>query len=137
MVDIQANTFICLKSSIKKSTCHWRKFYRWLSLLIIINLFSKRNGLQGWLYYWSLYPSEKNLPAEKRYIDEWDWYSIQKHVETGPKVSCFAGFCHHHLTTINAYTPVYCYSSFESVTNTSVRMIASCRKDKVLLSRHK
>ena len=45
--------------------------------LIIIKWFSKRNGLQGWLYCWFLLTRlKKILPAEKRYAVEWDYYSL-------------------------------------------------------------
>ena len=64
---------------------------------------------------------------------------IAKHVikETGPKVGFFAGFCHHHLTTMRAQTYVYRYPLFASGTKTGLRVIALCRKDRVLLSKHK
>ena len=45
------------------------------------------------------------------------------------KFGCFAGFCHHHLTTMSAHTHVYRYPLFESGTKTGLRMIALCRKD--------
>ena len=72
MVHIQANTSICAKSSIK-STCHWRKLYQWLSLLIIILKEMAYNG--GYIVDF-FNPPKKNLPAEKCYTDEWDCYSI-------------------------------------------------------------
>ena len=50
--------------------------------------------------------------------------------ETGPKVDCFAGFCHHHLTTMSAQTHAYHYSLFESRMKTGFKMIALCRKIK-------
>ena len=34
--------------------------------------------------------------------------------KTAPKVSCFAGFCHHCLITMSAHTLAYCYPLFES-----------------------
>ena len=34
--------------------------------------------------------------------------------ETGQKVSYFAGFFYHRLTTMNTHLQVYCYSLFES-----------------------
>ena len=34
--------------------------------------------------------------------------------ETGPQVGCFAGFCHHHSTTMNAHMHAYRYTLFES-----------------------
>ena len=127
MVHIQANMFVCAKSSIKKNTYHWRKLYRWLSLLIIIKPFSKRNSLQGWLYHWFFNSPEKKLPAEKRYTNEWDCFSIYKHViKKGPKVYCFAGFCHHHLTTMSVHMDAYCYPLFESGTEISLRTIVLC-----------
>ena len=55
----------------------------------------------------------------------------------GPKVGCFAGFCHHSLMTMNAQMLLYCYPLLENATKTGFRMMASCRKDKVLLSKHK
>ena len=84
-------------------------------------------------------PPEKNLPAEKYYTNELDCYSIQKHVikEMGPKVICFAGFCHHRLMTVNAHMHMYRYPLFESGMKTGLRTIALCRKDGVLLSKHK
>ena len=108
-------------------------------MLIIIKWFSKRNGLQGWLYCCFFNPPEKTLPAEKLHTDEWDYYSLQKHIikETGPKVGYFAGFCHHHLTTMSAHTHAYRYPLVESTTKTGLRAIALCRKDRVLLSKHK
>ena len=83
--------------------------------------------------------SEKNIPAGKRYTNEWDCFSIQKHVikETGPKVGCFAGFCDHRLTTINAHMHAYCYPLFGSGIKAGLRAITLCRKDRVLLSKHK
>ena len=45
----------------------------------------------------------------------WDQdYTTKFMKETGPKVGCFAGFCHHRSTTMSAHTHVYCYSLFES-----------------------
>ena len=44
---------------------------------------------------------EENLPARKRYTDGWDCYSIYLNKEAGPKIGCFAGFCHHRLTSMN------------------------------------
>ena len=55
----------------------------------------------------------------------------------GPKAGCFAGFCHHYLTTMSAQTHAYCYPLFESGTKTGLRAIVLCRKDRVLLSKHK
>ena len=55
----------------------------------------------------------------------------------GPKVGCFAGFCHHRLTTISAQTHAYRYPLFESGTKIGLRAIVLCRKDRVLLSKHK
>ena len=57
--------------------------------------------------------------------------------ETGPKVGCFAVFCHHHLTTMCAHTHAYHYPLVESRMKTGLRVIALCRKDSVLLSKHK
>ena len=64
----------------------------------------------------SLTRMKKYLPAEKCYTDEWDYYSIyKKHVikETGRKVGCFAGFCHHCLTAMSAQAHAYRYPLFE------------------------
>ena len=55
----------------------------------------------------------------------------------GPKVGCFAGFCHHRLMTMSAQTHAYHYPLFESGTKTGLRAIVLCRKDRVLLSKHK
>ena len=55
----------------------------------------------------------------------------------GPKVGCFAGFCHHHLTTMSAHTHVYRYPLVESGMKTGLRAITLCRKDRILLSKHK
>ena len=76
------------------------------------------------------------MPPEKRNTDKWDCYSIHKHVikETGSKVGLVAGFCHHHLMTMSAHTHAYHYPLFESG---GLRMITLCRKDRVLLSKHK
>ena len=82
---------------------------------------------------------ENNLRTERHYTDEWDCYSIQKHVikETGPKVSYFAGFWYHPLMTMSAQAHAYRYPLFESGMKTGLRVIAVCRKDRVLLSKHK
>ena len=87
----------------------------------------------------SFNPPEENLPAEKCYTVEWDYYSLWKHVikETGPKVGCFAGFCHHHLMATSADTHAYRYLLVENGMKTGLRSIALCRKDRVLLSKHK
>ena len=55
--------------------------------------------------------------------------------ETGPKVGCFAGFCHHCLMTMSAQMHAYHYPLFESGMKTGLRAIALCRKDRVLLSK--
>ena len=55
----------------------------------------------------------------------------------GPKVGCFAGFCHHCLTAMSVHTHVYRYSLVESGTKTGLRVIALCRKNRVILSKHK
>ena len=34
--------------------------------------------------------------------------------ETGPKVGCFAGFCHHHWATTSEHTHVYHSPLFDS-----------------------
>ena len=54
-----------------------------------------------------------------------------------PEVGCFSGFCHHRLTTMSAHTYAFCYPLVESGTKTGLRSIALCRKDRVLLSKHK
>ena len=84
-------------------------------------------------------PPEENLPAEKCYIVEWDYYSLQRHAikEMGPKVGFFAGFCHRCLMAMSAHTRAYRYPLVESRTKTGLRTIALCRKDRVLLSKHK
>ena len=82
---------------------------------------------------------EQNLPVEKCYTVEWDYYSLLKHVikETGLKVGCFAGFCHHHLTAMSSHVHAYRYPLVESGTKIGLRVIALRRKDRVLLSKHK
>ena len=84
-------------------------------------------------------PPEENLPVEKCYTVEWDYYSLLKHVikETGSKVGCFAGCCHHCLTAMSADTHAYRYPLVESGTKIGLRAIALCKKDRVLLSKHK
>ena len=84
-------------------------------------------------------PPEENLPVEKHCTVEWDYYSLLKHVtkETGPKVGCSAGFCHHRLTAMSANMHVYHYPLVENGTKTGLRAIALRRKDRVLLSKHK
>ena len=57
--------------------------------------------------------------------------------ETGPKVGCFAGFCHHRFIAMSARTHAYHYPLVESGTKTGLRAIALCRKDRVLLSKDK
>ena len=83
--------------------------------------------------------AEENLSAEKRYTVEWDYYSIYKHVikEMGPKVCCFAGFCHHCLTTMSAHAHAYRYPLVENGMKGGLRVITLCRKDGVLLSKYK
>ena len=51
-------------------------------------------------------------------------------LETGPKVGCFVGFCHH----FNDHECVYACVLLESGTKTGLRMIALCRKDRGLLT---
>ena len=82
---------------------------------------------------------EQNLPAEKCCTNEWNCFSIEKHVikETVPKVGCFAGFYDHHLMNMSAHMHAYHYPLFETGTKTDLRMIDLCRKDRVLLSKHK
>ena len=46
--------------------------------------------------------------------------------ETGPKVECFAGFCHHRLVTTSKHTHVYCYFSLESRMKTGLWTNALC-----------
>ena len=53
------------------------------------------------------------------------------------KFGCFTGFCHHRLTTMSAHTHAYRYPLVESGRKTGLRAIALCRKDRVLLSKHK
>ena len=55
----------------------------------------------------------------------------------GPKVGCFAGFCHYRLMTMSAHTHAYHYPLVESGTKTGLRAITLCGKDRVLLSKHK
>ena len=57
--------------------------------------------------------------------------------ETGPKVGCFAGFCHHRLMAMSSHTHAYRYPLVESGTKIGLRAIALRRKDRVLLSKHK
>ena len=49
--------------------------------------------------------------------------------ETGLKVGCFAGFCHHCLAITSAHMYAYHYSLFESDMKTGLWTIALCRKD--------
>ena len=55
----------------------------------------------------------------------------------GPKVGCFAGFCHHRLTAMSLHTHAYHYPLVESGTKIGLRAITLRRKDRVLLSKHK
>ena len=64
---IQVNMFIYAKSSINKSSCHLRKLYQWLSLLIIINCFLKEISYKGGYIIGFFNPPEKN-PAENRHM---------------------------------------------------------------------
>ena len=84
-------------------------------------------------------PPEQNLPVEKHYSVEWDYYSLLKHVikETGPKVGCFTDFCHHRLMAMSSHTHAYRYPLVESGTNIGLRAITLHRQDSVLLSKHK
>ena len=52
----------------------------------------------------------------------------------GSVVGYFAGFCHHCLATMSAYTDVYHYPLFESG---GLWTITLCRKGMSLLSKHK
>ena len=56
----------------------------------------------------------EKLAIKKCYTNEWDWYSIQKHVikGMGPKVGCFTNLCHHHLITMSVHMHVYHYPLF-------------------------
>ena len=57
-----------------------------------------------------------------------------------PKIGCFASFCHHCLIAMSAHIRsmhVYHHSLFESGMKTGLRMITLCKKDRVLLSKHK
>ena len=47
--------------------------------------------------------------------------------ETGSKVGCFGGFCHHPVTTTSAHA--FHYPLFKCETKTNPRTIALCRKD--------
>ena len=138
MMDIQANTFVYAKSSIKKSSWHWIKLYRWISLLIIIKPFYKRNSLQGWYIAGFINHLKKLANRKKLY----QWIGLLFNIEIRykrnlPKSWLFAGFCHHHLMTMSAYAHAYHYTFFESGTKTGLRTIALCRKVRVLLSKHK
>ena len=84
-------------------------------------------------------PPEQNLPVEKCYTVELDYYSLLKHVikETGLKVGCFAGFCHHRLMAMSSHTHAYRYPLVESGMKIGLKAIALHRKDRVLLSEHK
>ena len=64
---------VCLREMFHKEKYLSLEKVILIDKLIIIKCFSKRNSLQGWLYR---NPPEKNLPAEKRYTVEWDYYSI-------------------------------------------------------------
>ena len=104
-------------------------------MLVIIKPFSIRNPYKGGYIIGFFNPPEKNLPAEECYTNEWDCYSILKNVikEMGPKVGCFTGFCPHHLTTMIVHMHEYRYPLFESGTKAGLRMVALCRKDRILL----
>ena len=58
-------------------------------------------------------------------------------VETSSEICCFAGFYHHCFMTMSAHTHVYHYPLFESGIKAGLRMIALCRKYRLLLSKHK
>ena len=49
--------------------------------------------------------------------------------ETGPKVGCFALFCHYCLVTMSVHTHTYHYPLFESGMKTGLCVIALCRKN--------
>ena len=55
----------------------------------------------------------------------------------GLKVGCFAGFCHHRLTTMGVHMHACHYPLFEGEMKTGLRTITLCRKDRVLLSKNK
>ena len=55
----------------------------------------------------------------------------------GQKVGCFTGFCHDRLTAMGVLTHAYRYPLVENGTNTGLRAIALCRKDRVLLCKHR
>ena len=58
---------------------------------------------------------------------------MSRFANTGLKVGCFAGFCHHHVTITSAYMHAYRYPLFESGT----KIIALCRKDIKLKCKYK
>ena len=49
--------------------------------------------------------------------------------ETGSKIGCFAGFCHHPVTITNAHMHAYRYPLFKSGTKTYVETITDARYD--------
>ena len=55
--------------------------------------------------------------------------------ETGIKVGDIAGFCYHHLATMSMYAH-HC-PLFDGRMKTGTQMVALCRKDRVLLCKHK
>ena len=131
VVHIQANTFVCMKSSIRKTLATREKLCPRLSLLINIRLRYKWNGLIGWLFY----SAPKKLVNGNHYTNEWDCYPICNHVinKTPPKVDCFSP----SLMTMSVLLHVYCYPLLGSGMKTGLWTITLCRKDIVLLHEQK
>ena len=55
----------------------------------------------------------------------------------GWKVGYLPGFCHHHLAAMSTHMHAYHYCVFESGKKIGLWTIPLCRKDIVLLHKHK
>ena len=99
---------------MKKSTCQYRKVILVAKFTCTnqYKIFSKEMDYKGIHSYFIGFfnQPEKNLLTEECYSNECDCYSIHKHIilEAGPKVGCFAGFCHHHLMTMSLRIAFLC-----------------------------
>ena len=88
------------------------KLYQWLSLLNNIKTCYKEMGCKADCFFDFFHLPERNLPIETVI----PMSRIANHVinETGSKVDCLPGFCHHHLATMSVHTHVHRYCLFES-----------------------
>ena len=95
----------------------------------------------------SLTHLKKTCQRKKRYTVEWDYllFTIDKCYKrfkrNRPGSWLFCWFLYHRLTAMSAHAHAYRYPLVESRTKSrtkrGLRAIALCRKNRVLLSKHK